>query len=37
MFVHYPLIVWTRETPLQEPLHEYIEWWDELFGTVGPG
>lgn len=37
MFLYYPLIVWTRETPLQEPIHEYIEWWVELFGTVGPG
>jgi hypothetical protein len=37
MWLYYPLIVWTRETPLQEPIHQYIEWWVELFGTVGPG
>ncbi len=33
MFVYYPLLAPGRF----EPLDAYIEWWVELFGTVGPG
>ena len=33
MWVYYPLLVWGRDTPIVA----YIEWWVELFDTVGPG
>jgi|GEM_PF-5292345 hypothetical protein len=33
MFLYYPLLVWGHNTPIDA----YIEWWVELFGTVGPG
>ena len=33
MWAYYPLLVWGSDTPI----HAYIEWWVDLFGTVGPG
>jgi hypothetical protein len=33
IWLYYPLFAFGR----WEPLHAYIEWWVELFGTVGPG
>jgi hypothetical protein len=32
LWVYYPLLILPR--PIWDP---YIEWWVELFGTVGPG
>jgi len=33
MFVYYPLLAMGHGNPIDA----YIEWWVELFGTVGPG
>ncbi len=33
MFLYYPLLIWGPDSLI----HKYIEWWVELFGTVGPG
>ncbi len=33
IWLYYPLFAFGR----WEPLDAYIEWWVELFGTVGPG
>lgn len=33
MWLYYPLLAWGHNNLLGE----YIEWWVELFGTVGPG
>lgn len=33
IWFYFPLFVFGR----WEPLDAYIEWWVELFGTVGPG
>jgi hypothetical protein len=33
LWLYYPLLAFGRF----QPLDAYIEWWVELFGTVGPG
>ena len=33
MYLYYPLLV----IPRNNPIDSYIEFWVELFGTVGPG
>jgi hypothetical protein len=33
MWLYYPLLIWGHGTPIDD----YIEWWVELLGTVGPG
>lgn len=33
LFVYYPLFMLGPDNPMGE----YIEWWVELLGTVGPG
>ncbi len=33
MFVYFPLLMMGHGNPIDA----YIEWWVELFGTVGPG
>ena len=33
MWLYYPLLAWGH----WQALDAYIEWWVDLFGTVGPG